>query len=107
MGFDSLVNTYGKVELLILIKINFQEEKNMTSKEYKSLEKVLSEGIVNAKKAKEEFINAGKTYDTTQRHLLESKAWNHQGYAEGINQVLASIGFEHKDMELLAKEITY
>ena len=73
----------------------------MTKIENKALEKVLSEGIRNAKLANEEFEKAGQTYDTTERHLLETKAWNHRGYAEGINQVLATVGFIHEDMRVL------
>ena len=73
----------------------------MTNIENKALEKVLSEGIRNAKLANEEFEKAGQTYDTTERHLLETKAWNHRGYAEGINQVLAIVGFNHEDMRSL------
>ena len=73
----------------------------MTKIENKALEKVLSEGIRNAKLANEEFEKAGQTYDTTERHLLETKAWNHRGYAEGINQVLAIVGFNHEDMRTL------
>lgn len=78
----------------------------MTSNEYKKLEKVLFEGIANARTANKEFVEAGNTYDTIERHLLEAKAWNHRGYAEGINRVLASIGFEHCDMKILTKEIS-
>ena len=73
----------------------------MTKIENKALEKVLSEGIRNAKLANEEFEKAGQTYDITERHLLETKAWNHRGYAEGINQVLAIVGFNHEDMRTL------
>lgn len=73
----------------------------MTKIENKALEKVLSEGIRNAKLANEEFEKAGQTYDTAERHLLETKAWNHRGYAEGINQVLAIVGFNHEDMRAL------
>ena len=70
------------------------------------MEKVLFEGITNARTANKEFVEAGNTHDTIERHILETKAWNHRGYAEGINQVLASIGFEHSDMKILTKEIT-
>ena len=49
---------------------------------------------------------AGKCYDTTERHILETKAWNHRGYAEGINQALAVIGFKHELMVELGELIS-
>ena len=35
------------------------------------------------------------------RKIKELKGQDHLGYAEGINQVLATIGFKHPDMETL------
>lgn len=78
----------------------------MTKLEYTKCEKLLYEAIRNAENANEEFYKAGNSYDTTERHILETKAWNHRGYAEGINQVLAVIGFKHERMEELSKLIS-
>lgn len=78
----------------------------MTKLEYTKCEKLMDEAIRNAETANEEFYKAGNSYDTTERHILETKAWNHRGYAEGINQVLAVIGFKHERMEELSKLIS-
>ena len=78
----------------------------MTKQEYMKCEKLLDEAIRNAETANEEFYKAGNSYDTTERHILETKAWNHRGYAEGINQVLVVIGFKHDRMSELWKLIS-
>lgn len=78
----------------------------MTKLEYMKCEKLMDEAIRNAKNANEEFNKAGKCYDTTERHILETKAWDHRGYAEGINQVLVVIGFKHDRMSELGKLIS-
>lgn len=75
----------------------------MTKLEYTKCEKLLDEAIRNAENANEEFSKAGKCYDTTERHILETKAWNHRGYAEGIIQALNVIGFKNEIMEKLNK----
>lgn len=77
----------------------------MTKQEYTKCEKILHEAIRNAEAANKEFDKAGNSYDTTERHILETKAWNHRGYAEGINQALAVIGFKHEQMVELGKLI--
>ena len=78
----------------------------MTKQEYMKCEKLLDEAIRNAETANEEFYKAGNSYDTTERHILETKAWNHRGYAEGINQVLVVLGFKHDRMSELGKLIS-
>ena len=77
----------------------------MTKLEAMKCEKLLDEAIRNAETANEEFYKAGNSYDTTERHILEIKAWSHRGYAEGINQALAAIGFKHERMAELCKLI--
>lgn len=78
----------------------------MTKLETMKCEKLLNEAIRNAETANEEFSKAGKCYDTTERHILETKTWNHRGYAEGINQALAVIGFKHELMVELGELIS-
>lgn len=78
----------------------------MTKFEYTKYEKLMNEAIRNAEAANEEFYKAGNSYDTTERHIWETKAWNHRGYAEGINQTLAVIGFKHELMAKLGKLIS-
>ena len=78
----------------------------MTKLEYMKCKKLMDEAIRNAENANEEFYKAGNSYDTTERHIWETKAWNHRGYAEGINQALAVIGFRHERMLELGKQIS-
>ena len=78
----------------------------MTKLEAIKCEKLLDKAIRSAEVANKEFYKAGNSYDTTERHILETKAWNHRGYAEGINQALAVIGFKHKQMAELSKLIS-
>lgn len=73
----------------------------MTKEEYANCEKVMNEAIRTASEANKEFIKAGNCHDTTERHILEAKAWKHRGYANGICQALAFVGFKHKDIEKL------
>lgn len=75
----------------------------MTKLEYKKCEKLMNEAIRNVETANEEFSKAARCYDTTERHILETKAWNHRGYAEGIIQALNVIGFKNEIMEKLNK----
>lgn len=78
----------------------------MTKLEVMKCEKLLDEAIRNAETANEEFYKAGNSYDTTERHILETKAWSHRGYAEGIIQALNVIGFKHEQMAELGKLIS-
>jgi hypothetical protein len=73
----------------------------MTKKELKACEKVMREGIRAAEQAEEEFYEAFFEKDTLIRQAKELKGHDHLGYAEGINQVLATIGFKHSDMKKL------
>ncbi len=77
----------------------------MTKLEYTKCEKLMNEAIRNVEAANKEFYKAGNSYDTTERHILETKAWNHRGYAEGIQQALAVIGFKHEQMAELGRLI--
>lgn len=77
----------------------------MTKQEKDKCEKLMDEAVRNAENANEEFYKAGKCYDTTERHILETKAWSHRGYAEGIYQALAVIGYKSEKMEEIGKRI--
>ena len=46
----------------------------MTKLEAIKCEKLLDEAIRNAEVANNEFYKAGNSYDTTERHILETKA---------------------------------
>lgn len=78
----------------------------MTKLETMKCEKLLNEAIRNAETANEEFYKAGNSYDTVEKHILKTKAWNHIGYAQGINQALVVIGFKHEQMAELSKLIS-
>ncbi len=73
----------------------------MTKVEYTKCEKLMEEAIRKAKDAQKDFIDALKEYDQLQRKILRERGQNHLGYAEGINQTLACIGFKHERMEEL------
>ena len=78
----------------------------MTKLETMKCEKLMEEAIINAKKANEEFAKADTCKDIIEKNILLAQAHNHTGYAEGINQVLAVIGFKHELMTELGKLIS-
>ena len=77
----------------------------MTKLESIKCEKILNEAIEYAIDANDKFTVAAKHSDATEREILLNTAHNHRGYAEGINQVLAVIGFKHELMAELGKLI--
>lgn len=70
----------------------------MTKVEYKKCEKLMDEAIRQGEKAREEFSKANETNGKGTFELLRLQAQNHLGYAEGINQALAVLGFKHDRM---------
>lgn len=77
----------------------------MTKIENGKCEKLMEEAINNAKQADEEYktciqlLNECKIgADTEQR-----KADQHYGYADGIRQALATLGFKHDRMKELTE----
>ncbi|MEG2110386.1 MAG: hypothetical protein RRY19_11425 [Clostridium sp.] len=69
---------------------------------------MMIEGICSGKFAEEAFKKSTeeeKNKDFTSAKISELKGQNALGYAEGINQVLVSIGFKHPQMEELSKLI--
>lgn len=73
----------------------------MTKVEKGKCEKLMEEAIVKAKQAKEEFNRADQENDIVNKSVLLGLANNHLGYADGINQVLVTIGFKHERMKEL------
>lgn len=77
----------------------------MTKLEYGKCEKLMEEAISKAKHADEEYkahnrlLNECKIDAETERR----KADQHYGEAVGINQVLATLGFNHDRMTELSK----
>ena len=78
----------------------------MTKLEAMKCEKLLNEAIRYAENANEEFTNADSCRDVIEKSVLLAQAHNHRGYAEGINQALAVIGFKHERMAELGKLIS-
>lgn len=58
----------------------------MTKLENMKCESLLDEAIAYAKSANVSFDNALKSSDPVDKRISERVAWNHRGYAEGINQ---------------------
>lgn len=80
----------------------------MTKIEYGKCEKLMEEAIRNAKQADEEYKIAKKytlltNYNETEHEIEQRKADQHYGYAEGINQVLVTLGFKHDRMRELSE----
>lgn len=78
----------------------------MTKLEIMKCEKLMDEAIEYAIDANDKFAVAAKHPDATEREILLNTAHNHRGYAEGINQALAVIGFKHELMVELEKLIS-
>ena len=77
----------------------------MTKLEYTKCEKLMNEAIQYAIDARDKLAVAAKHPNATERYVLENTAHNHRGYAEGINQSLAVLGFKHERMVELEKLI--
>lgn len=78
----------------------------MTKLEAMKCERLMDEAIEYAIDANDKFTVAAKHPNATEREILLNTAHNHRGYAEGINQALATIGFKHERMSELGKLIS-
>lgn len=78
----------------------------MTKTEYGKCEKLMEDAIRKAKQSQEEY-NEANCYLNAGNHIAweieRRKADQHIGYVEGINQVLAVIGFKHDRMKELSE----
>lgn len=80
----------------------------MTKLEYKKCEKLMDEAIRNAEAANEnweKYLVAEKNKVALDMEINMRDCDYHRGYAEGINQALAVIGFKHERMAELYKLI--
>ena len=78
----------------------------MTKQENTKCIKVLEEAIKAVKQAKCEYTESERFYkegDKIQAEIVQRKADNHTGYAEGIEQVLVTLGFKHDRMKELQR----
>lgn len=74
----------------------------MTKAEQKKCKKLMEEAIRNAENAKDEFDEVESKDDIYEKYMLMGLAQSHMGYADGINQALACIGFKHERMKELS-----
>lgn len=77
----------------------------MTKIEYSKCEKLVEEAILKTKQAEEEYKEADRYLNVGNRiawEVEQRKADQHYGYAEGINQVLVTLGFKHDRMKELS-----
>lgn len=82
----------------------------MTKQENTKCIKVLEEAIKAVKQAKCEYTESERFYkegDKIKADIEQRKADNHMGYAEGINQLLATLDFKHVEMIELQKLLLY
>lgn len=80
----------------------------MTKLEAMKCEKLLNEAIKNAENANkdwEKYLVAEKNKVALDMEINMRNCDYHRGYAEGINQALAVIGFKHERMAELGKLI--
>lgn len=80
----------------------------MTKTEWKKCERLMYEAIRKAEWAKEEYEKSekySKDGNTVQWEVEQRKADQNIGYAQGVNQVLASLKFKHADMKMLSELI--
>ena len=76
----------------------------MTKLEYGKCEKLMEEAIRKAKQSNEEYkaYNQLLNKDMIKVETEQRKADQNYGYAEGINQTLATLGFKHDRMKVLS-----
>ena len=80
----------------------------MTKLEYMKCEKLMDEAIRNAENANEswkKYERYKKENNMVEAEIGMRESDYHRGYAEGINQTLAVIGFKHDRMSELGKLI--
>lgn len=76
----------------------------MTKIEYKKCEKLADEAIENVRRAKflwTEYEKFSKENNIIKAKVNMRNSDQHYGYAEGIQQVLATLGFKHEKMKEL------
>lgn len=77
----------------------------MTKIEYEKCEKLMEEAIIKVKQAKDEYKESEKHLKNANElewEVFQRKADQHYGEAVGINQVLATLRFEHDRMKELS-----
>lgn len=75
----------------------------MTNKEIEKCIKLMEDGISHGRLAKANFDGLNRSQIGNQTKELQGQNW--LGYAQGVNQVLVSIGFKHPRMKELQELI--
>ena len=78
----------------------------MTKAEYGKCEKLLTEAIENARCAKflwKEYEKYSNENNNVEAEVNMRNSDQHYGYAEGIHQALAVLGFKHEKMKELSE----
>ncbi len=77
----------------------------MTKNEIKKCENLMYEAIMCAKEAMQSYKdhNSLLSQNTTKAAIELRRADQKYGYAEGVNQTLATLGFKHDDMNTLGE----
>ena len=78
----------------------------MTKTEYVKCEKLMEDAIQKVEDSKREYSRyefLSQKGDAIKAEVEQRKADQHYGYAEGINQVLATLGFKHDRMKELSE----
>lgn len=71
----------------------------MTKKEYEICINLMNEAFKNVEKSEEYFAELrDEQLSETDKKVKELMGQNALGYAQGINQALAKIGFKHEKM---------
>lgn len=77
----------------------------MTSREKDTCTNLMNEAIKNARYSIDSYKRAEDQTSEVEKQIAKLKGQNHLGYAQGINQVLASLKFEHEKMKELSELI--
>ena len=80
----------------------------MTKLEYEKCQKLMYEAIRNARQSQEDYAESEKykkNENNIEWEIKQRQGDQRLGYAQGMNQVLVTIGFKHEDMKLLSQLI--
>lgn len=77
----------------------------MTSSEKDTCTNLMNEAIRKAKDSQDDFKIAEHQTREVEKQIAKLRGQNNLGYAQGINQVLSSLGFTHENMQELSKLI--
>lgn len=80
----------------------------MTKLENEKCKKLMYEAIRDARQSQEDYAESEKykkNENNIEWEIKQRQGDQNFGYAQGINQVLVTIGFKHDDMKILSQLI--